>query len=157
MNDLTLRAATIDDLPLVVEIKLQMFREAGHFGLLAHNAGALVLEDYRRMYAAGMATHFIASGEAPVAMAGAFLKSDIPFRYFATPAYGFIGDVFTLEGYRRRGLARRLNELALHWLEERGVDMVRLLASAAGRPLYEKLGFVASDEMVRLSTHTECP
>lgn len=156
MDDLTLRVATIDDLHLVVEMKLQMFRETGHFGLLAHNAGALVLEDYRRMYEAGIATHFIASGDAPVAMAGAFLKSDIPFRYFATPAYGFIGDVFTLEGHRRRGLARRLNELALHWLEQRGVQMIRLLASSAGRPLYEKLGFVASDEMVRLRNHTDC-
>ena len=150
MVDLDLRMASLDDLPWIVEMKLQMFREAGHFDLLAHNAAELVLEDYRRMYQTGAATHFIACGATPVAMAGAFLKSDIPFRYFSNPRYGFIGDVYTVDGFRRRGVARRLNELALQWLDAAGVDMVRLLASVAGRPLYEKLGFVGSDEMVRV-------
>jgi len=81
-------------------------------------------------------------------MAGAFLKSDIPYRYFSVPQYGFIGDVYTAEGFRRRGLAKHLSELALCWLGSKDVRMVRLLASEAGRPLYEKLGFTASDEMV---------
>lgn len=148
MTDLTIRSAAIDDLPVIVEMKLQMFREAGHGELLAWNAGELVLEDYRRMYQAGCARHFLACGPAPVAMAGAFLKSDIPFRYFSNPTYGFIGDVYTSAEFRRRGWAQRLNELALEWLRAQNVSMVRLLASAEGRSLYEKLGFVPSDEMV---------
>jgi GNAT superfamily N-acetyltransferase len=148
VTDLSIRSAAIDDLPAIVEMKLQMFREAGHAKVLAGNAGELVLEDYRRMYQAGSAHHFIACGPAPVAMAGAFLKSDIPFRYFANPTYGFIGDVYTSAHLRRRGLAKHLNELALEWLRTQNVSMVRLLASVEGRALYQKLGFVPSDEMV---------
>lgn len=150
MTEYSFRQASLPDLPLIVEMKLQMFRDAGHFDLLAQDAARLVLADYRLMYEAGTATHFVAGGPTPVAMAGAFLKSDIPFRYFASPTYGFIGDVYTAEGHRQRGLARRLNEMALDWLDARGARMVRLLASAAGRPLYEKLGFVPTDEMARV-------
>jgi GNAT superfamily N-acetyltransferase len=148
MKALEFRRATVVDLPRIVQMKLAMFREAGHDGLLAPNAGELVLEDYRSMYASGIAQHFIACGEATVAMAGAFLKSDIPFRYFVNPTYGFIGDVYTDGSFRRRGLAAHLNKLALDWLASNSVTMVRLLASNAGRPLYERLGFAGSDEMV---------
>lgn len=148
MKALEFRPASVDDLPCIVQMKLAMFREAGHDGLLAPNAEDLVLEDYRSMYASGIAQHFIACSDAAVAMAGAFLKSDVPFRYFVKPTYGFIGDVYTDSTFRRRGLAGRLNKLALDWVASRDVTMVRLLASDAGRPLYERLGFVRSDEMV---------
>lgn len=83
-----------------------------------------------------------------MAMVGAFLKSDLPFCYYKTPVYGFIGDVYTRAEYRERGFARSLNEQALAWLKARGVRMVRLLASEAGRPLYDALGFKPSVEMV---------
>ncbi len=81
-------------------------------------------------------------------MVGPFLKSDLPFRYYKTPTYGFIGDVYTRPGYRGRGYAKRLSQHVLAWLQARGVRMVRLLASEAGRPLYEALGFHPSGEMV---------
>lgn len=100
------------------------------------------------MYADGTARHFLACASEPVAIAGAFLKSDVPFRYFANPVYGFIGDVYTSPGFRGKGFSTQLNQLALEWLRAQGVAMVRLLASEAGRPLYEKLGFIPSDEMV---------
>jgi GNAT superfamily N-acetyltransferase len=125
-----------------------MFRESGHAQLLAPDAYDLVLSDYLEMYRTGQALHFVAGSGAIVAMAGAFLKSDIPYRYFVRPTYGFIGDVYTESSFRRRGVARVLNDAALAWLRSKGVMTVRLLASVAGRPLYEKLGFVPSDEMV---------
>jgi GNAT superfamily N-acetyltransferase len=53
----------------------------------------------------------------------------------------WIGMVVTDPAYRRRGLAGRLLEHALHNLDERGVGCVKLDATAMGRGLYEKLGF----------------
>jgi GNAT superfamily N-acetyltransferase len=148
VNAPEIRVATVEDLPRIVQMKLEMFREAGHEGLLARDAGDLVLADYRRLYELGLARHFVAHAGELVGMAGAFLKSDIPFRYFETPTYGFIGDVYTDPGLRRRQVAEHLSRLALDWLWSKEVKMVRLLASDAGRALYEKLGFQTSDEMV---------
>ena len=53
-----------------------------------------------------------------------------------------------MKNYRQNGMAMRLSEDALAWLRLNEVKTVRLLASEGARPIYEKLGFMASDEMV---------
>lgn len=141
--------ATLEELPRIVEIKVAMFEEAGHADLLADHAESIVLRDYQQLYLESTAIHFVARDKGQiVASVGAFIKSDLPFRYFSPATYGFIGDVFTENAYRGRGISTMLNSEALIWLKDNGVVMVRLLASDAGRPIYERLGFRATDEMV---------
>ena len=90
-----LRCATTQDLPVIVELKLAMFDEAGLMERLAEGAADMILQDYQRLYAEDRAAHFVIEHNgAIVAMVGAFLKSDLPFRYYKTPLYGFIGDVY---------------------------------------------------------------
>jgi GNAT superfamily N-acetyltransferase len=50
---------------------------------------------------------------------------------------------------RGRGIGTALMQHALAFLDERGVRSVRLDATPLGRPLYEKLGFVAQFELAR--------
>lgn len=148
-NGLTFSVATLADLPRVVEMKLAMFADVGRSALLPPGIEKVIRAEYQDLYAKDLAWHFLArTNEGIVACVGAFLKSDLPFRYFDPPQYGFIGDVFTEPAYRGRGLATALNQEAIRWLRGKGVAMVRLLASEAGRPIYEKLGFRPSDEMV---------
>ncbi len=136
-------------LPRIVELKLAMFEEAGLGHLLASEFKSLVLADYQKLYESSEALHFLAihSGTI-VSMAGGFIKSDVPYRYFHNPRYGFVGDVYTLPTARRQGLTTTLNRFVLDWLKKEGVGMVRLLASDTARPIYEGLGFQATDEMV---------
>lgn len=148
-NAYRFQAATEEDLPRVVDMKLRMFAEAGRASLLPPTKRQAVLDDYVRLYRANLALHFIAREHRDrIACVGAFIKDDVPFRYFEPSTYGFIGDVYTEPAHRSRGLAKRLSEDAMGWLRSRGVRVVRLLASEAGRPLYQKLGFQPSDEMV---------
>jgi GNAT superfamily N-acetyltransferase len=58
-----------------------------------------------------------------------------------------IVNVYTEPAHRRRGLARRLMVAMLDWLREQGYGTVSLHASDYGRPLYESLGFAATNEM----------
>jgi GNAT superfamily N-acetyltransferase len=142
-------AANAEELSKIVEMKITMFDEAGHMNLLAADVASLVLADYQRLYACEQAQHFVARANGRIiATVGAFLKFDLPFRYFRRSQYGFIGDVYTVPEFRGQKIATHLNEAALTWLRGRGVRMVRLLASQAGRPIYENLGFLPSDEMV---------
>ena len=55
--------------------------------------------------------------------------------------------MFTERAWRRRGLARRLMELAIEWARVKGVAKLVLHASPQGRPLYERLGFEPTNEM----------
>ena len=149
MSDIIFALATTSDIQKLVAMKLTMFAESGHADLLADNAKELIEADYFALYKSELAQHFVAkSGTEIVSCTGAFLKSELPFRYFRQPLQGFIGDVYTYPSYRGRGLASQLARTAMDWLTCHGAPMIRLLASDMGRPIYEKLGFQASDEMV---------
>ena len=54
-----------------------------------------------------------------------------------------------MPAYRRQGLARRLMEVISTWGRAAGVDRLELRTSPQARPLYESLGFQAS-ELLRL-------
>jgi GNAT superfamily N-acetyltransferase len=58
---------------------------------------------------------------------------------------GVIGNVITRPGLRGRGLGRAVMSTTLAWLRESGARSVLLDATSAGRPLYQKLGFVAQE------------
>jgi GNAT superfamily N-acetyltransferase len=58
-----------------------------------------------------------------------------------------IMNLVTDQHHRRRGIARRIMEVIIDWLAERGIQWVSLHATDVGRPLYEELGFVESNEM----------
>ncbi len=61
----------------------------------------------------------------------------------------WVATVLVDVGMRRRGIGTALVEHALSYLDGRGMASIRLDATALGRPLYEKLGFVAQFELVR--------
>ena len=64
--------------------------------------------------------------------------------FFADRRRGFIQDVFTRQGYRRRGIARRLVSELLDWLRGEAVAMVELTVAtnnAEAIRLWESLGF----------------
>jgi len=60
---------------------------------------------------------------------------------------GWIQNVYTEPAFRHRGLARRLMQAAIDWCREAGFVHISLHASAAGRPLYEGIGFLSTNEM----------
>lgn len=64
-----------------------------------------------------------------------------------SPRRPIIVNVYTEPPYRRRGIARSLMELMIRWCREQGFGSIVLHASQYGRPLYEELGFQATNEM----------
>jgi GNAT superfamily N-acetyltransferase len=63
---------------------------------------------------------------------------------------GTIINVFTEPQWRRHGIAGLLIKEIVTWSKNERLDRLILHASGQGRPIYEKLGFIASNEM-RLS------
>lgn len=59
----------------------------------------------------------------------------------------YVLNIYTEPGYRRQGLARRIMTTILDWCRAEGFQTVSLHASQDGRPLYEALGFVPTNEM----------
>jgi GNAT superfamily N-acetyltransferase len=65
------------------------------------------------------------------------------------PATPYIMSMFTGPGFRGMGVASELVETMVRWARGRGYSRVSLHASKAGRPVYERLGFEATNEMRR--------
>lgn len=62
---------------------------------------------------------------------------------------GWVGMVLVDESFRHRGIATQLVGRALEYLDERGVRTMRLDATKFGRPVYERVGFVAEHDFIR--------
>lgn len=57
-----------------------------------------------------------------------------------------IMNVYTHENYRRQGIGLKMIKLLIEEAKQRGVTEISLDATQMGRPLYEKCGFVSTEE-----------
>jgi ribosomal protein S18 acetylase RimI-like enzyme len=85
----------------------------------------------------------------PVASAGLLILDWPPHPLDPTGEYrAYLLNVFVEPDYRKRGLARHLVQQCMAEAARRRIRVVTLHASAAGRPLYETLGFRTTIEML---------
>jgi len=151
------RLATADDADLLAEHRVAMFRDMG-------SVKPEVEESLRQASAAYFATA-IPLGEyvgwiaypigdsSPIAGAGVQFRSLLP-----RPAArgdtvllgreGLVLNVYTAPSWRRRGVAQHLMDTIVQWATEAGVVRLVLSASPAARPLYERMSFIGTREMV---------
>jgi GNAT superfamily N-acetyltransferase len=151
--DFLIRPGTLDDLETVVAHRGAMFRDMGYPEDAVRSMCAAFRPWLERKMQAGeylawFAVTQDAAGEGGiVAGAGVWLMGWPPHMYDAGPWRANILNVYTEPEHRRKGLARRLMDEALAWCRANQVRTVILHASAAGRPLYESMGFEATNEM----------
>ena len=62
--------------------------------------------------------------------------------------YGYIWNVFVESAYRRQGIATKLTEKTINYLDSLNCTHAILHASPYGKPVYENLGFVPKNEMI---------
>jgi GNAT superfamily N-acetyltransferase len=94
-------------------------------------------------------------GEVVVAEAGGELVGVAAGAIFT--GTGWVGGVAVVPGHRRAGLGGALTEAIVEFLEGRGVTTVLLHATALGRPVYERLGFVPEAAYLTLTGPTRPP
>jgi GNAT superfamily N-acetyltransferase len=61
--------------------------------------------------------------------------------------HAIVLNVFTEPAWRRQGVGELLMREILEWAAQERLDRLVLHASREGRALYERLGFVATNEM----------
>ena len=59
-------------------------------------------------------------------------------------------NVYTRADHRRRGISKKMVEILIEEAKENGVTEISLDATKMGRPLYEALGFQASDSCMTM-------
>jgi GNAT superfamily N-acetyltransferase len=153
------RGATVADSAALARHRAEMFRD---MGVLPDDRYAELVDAYRHYltealpsgeYVGWVATPVGSSGEI-VAGAGVQLRRVLPGLRrvagrveVATGLQGIVVNVFTERAWRRQGAAELLMHHLLDWARDRGLGNLVLHASDEGRPLYERLGFVPTNEM----------
>jgi GNAT superfamily N-acetyltransferase len=150
------RRATADDAGLIARHRAAMFTEMHE--LAADRAADLTEKTVRYLREAmprGEYVGWLASAaEVPdsiIAGAGAQLRNTLPHpREPAGAPHGrqaIVLNVYTEPAWRGRGVAELLMQTLIGWAGDAGLHTLVLHASDAGRPLYERLGFKATNEM----------
>jgi GNAT superfamily N-acetyltransferase len=144
------RLAAVSDVPALARHRIGMFRD---MGILPPGEQAPLEAGSRRFLerAIPAATYrgWVAEIDgAIVAGAGVALAPLLPRAGFPDGGTEVeVLNVYTEPGHRRRGLARALMQTLLDWCRTQDFAKVTLHASDEGRPLYESLGFTATNEM----------
>jgi GNAT superfamily N-acetyltransferase len=151
----TTRIANSGDIQLITAHRHAMFAEIGWstvdaLATMSDNFGPWV----ERMMAAGKYVSWVVEDDGkPVASAG-FFELDWPPHPFdpACEARGYLLNFWVEPSHRRQGLAKELVRLAVAESRRRGLRVITLHASEAGRQVYESLGFRRGSEMMLIET-----
>ena len=156
-SSLSLRPATPADVRTLARHRAAMWRDMGR--LRAETFEAMVdatAPALARMMSEGRYHAWVLAPEGRpddvVAGAGVQLREQLPFpvddgRGVRGGEQGLVLNVYTEPAWRRQGAAERLMRAVLEWSEARGLASLILHASDEGRPLYERLGFIGTNEM----------
>lgn len=92
--------------------------------------------------------YLVYDGEEFVGAGGVSFYQVMPTYHNSSGRKAYIMNMYTSPEYRRKGIAFKTLDLLVNAAKEKGVYQISLEATEAGRPLYEKYGFVAmKDEM----------
>jgi GNAT superfamily N-acetyltransferase len=148
--DITIREAQPSESAIILHHRRSMFRDMGEGTVEELDRMVKVTDPWlARALADGSYRHWLAlDASSRVVGGGGALLCPWP----ANPKdpctqRAVILNVYTEPEFRKRGIARQVMVTILAWVKEQGLRSVNLHASAEGRPLYEKLGFEATNEM----------
>lgn len=92
----------------------------------------------------------IETGRELVASGALTIVSFVPIPDDSSSRVGYLHSMYTDKRYRGRGFANLIVKAALQYCRENGIKRVVLNASEAGRPIYEKIGFISSPETMKI-------
>ncbi len=149
-SEYRIRRATVEDAPVIARHRAAMFRDMGD----ASGDDVARIESASIFYLRQMMSErrflgWLAERQGEVVAGGGLVVSQLLPRPGAVDggAQALILNVYCEPEHRRRGLARALMAAMLEWCKREQMAKVVLHASQDGRPLYESLGFVQTNEM----------
>jgi len=145
-----LRRAEAGDLEVVLDHRRRLFIEMGHDPASTEASIGTVRELFQRSLGNGRYRGFFVEDDGKRIVAGGGV---ITHDFHVGPLDGvttrsWIVNMYTEPDHRRRGLARMIMTALLELCRKSGWAVVYLHASSDGRPLYEALGFKATNEMI---------
>jgi GNAT superfamily N-acetyltransferase len=160
LDEFNVRFATITDSAIIGWHRARMFRDMGYVPAELFDLFRVKSEARLRVaFASGEYVGWLASQrnspQTIIAGAGVQLRRVLPHPVaeaggeitICDGRQGIILNVFTEPEWRRRGIAALLMKTIIEWSREQRLDGLVLHASDEARALYERLGFISTNEM----------
>ena len=159
VNEFVLRRAGPEDVAVIAGHRARMFQDMGEISAAVFDEFVAASREWtERALARGEYAGWLATPKDQpsliVAGAGVQLRNVPPHPCrpsrdgaFAKGRHAIVLNVFTEPEWRKRGVAVLLMEEVLRWARAEKLDRLVLHASAQARSLYERMGFIATNEM----------
>lgn len=143
-----IRVATIDEIDVLIDLRLAMFNAMGYEGHVLERAIIPMRNYFEQHMPTGAFRIWVAEHQGkPIASIGLVIHSIPPSPKNLVGKEAYVMNLITLPKYRRRGIAKRLLLHILDVVRCEGIPSASLHGTAAGRPLYEQLGFTISGDV----------
>lgn len=143
--EFTYQKGTLADVELLTKVRIQVLRAANQLSE-AENL-ALVEQNSREYYRSSLfdgshAAYLVFYGEIVAGAGGVSFYRVMPTYHNPTGLKAYIMNMYTHPSYRRRGIAWKTLDLLVREAKAHNAGLISLEATAMGKPLYEKYGFI---------------
>ena len=140
------RVTDANDIDMLMDVRLSMLRIVNDLPADYVFDDELVVSS-RRYFLEGDQTTVVAVDDGRcVACASMSYIEIMPTFSHTSGKRAHLMNVYTEKDYRRRGIARQLVNMLIEDARAHGATEISLDATESGRPLYESMGFKASEE-----------
>ena len=150
----TYKRAALEDIGRLTEIRMEVLRAVNQLSddtdmreverESCHYYQKALCEDSHIAY-------LVLDGEHLAGTGGVSFFQVMPTYHNPSGNKAYIMNLYTRPAYRRQGIAAKTLDLLVHAAKHRGITAISLEATAMGRPLYEKYGFIKMDHEMELS------
>ena len=156
--ELIFKRCTPWDLDELTETRIEVLRAAN---LLSDDVDMEEVRGQSRIYYekalqdGSHVAYLVYDGDVFVGAGGVSFYQVMPTYHDPSGRKAYIMNMYTKPAYRRRGIALKTLGLLVKECRRAGVTAITLEATAAGRPLYEKYGFVPMEHEMELPEEIE--
>jgi GNAT superfamily N-acetyltransferase len=156
-NGFTLREATERDIPQLSLHHRKMFEEI--WKKKGQHIDSSPSDEMERAYSrklsvelpAGFCKSWLIEERDRVVASGAItIVSFVPTPNDLSSRVAYVHSMYTEPAFRGKDFASRIVRTVLEYCKANGIKRALLSASEGGRPVYERIGFVSSPEMMRI-------
>ena len=143
------RLATEQDIPVLCKIRKQQLIDEG--GTPIPGIDEELLRYFTDKLADGSLVEWVLEDDGQIIATAAIAFMDFPPSYTnRTGLRGYITNMYTAPACRGKGIASAMLDRLKQEAEKRAVHSILLHASALGKPVYKRFGFVESDQWMEL-------
>ncbi|MBR5386684.1 MAG: GNAT family N-acetyltransferase [Clostridiales bacterium] len=144
------RIATDKDIELMMQSRLEMLRVVNNLGDDYEFSEDIVNNSREYFLNGDQSTVLVLDGDKVIGCASMSYITIMPTFSHPSGKRAHLMNVYTNPSYRRQGIARKMVNMLIDDAWSKGATEISLDATKLGRPLYESMGFIDSNECMVL-------